>query len=239
MPTPSSSRERWNRDRLGSILARQRELSAAVIEAPRSGRSAARIELARFLMANRLDPEAVGVLSAAALDDPTLTRQRQFLLLQAIALARANRAAEARRVLATDLVAEDPEAVLWRAVLDARGEAMGGGARNLPAREGVDRRLSGRYPGRSAHCDGAGRNRDEGYRSRAVGDDRCRPARTGAGPRGRDRAPQGPRRRGGGAARRRPRSLPQAHRDGGAPGRSRSHLALGDARARRGRDAAR
>ena len=96
---PVLERERWNRDRLGSILARQRELSAAVIEAPRSGRSAARIELARFLMANRLDPEAVGVLSAAALDDPTLARQRQFLLLQAIALARANRAAEARRVL--------------------------------------------------------------------------------------------------------------------------------------------
>ncbi|MFL5004835.1 MAG: hypothetical protein ACJ8DK_05770 [Microvirga sp.] len=119
---PVLDRERWNRDRLGSVLARQRELSAAVIEAPRSGRSAARIELARFLMANRLDPEAVGVLSTAALDDPTLTRQRQFLLLQAIALARANRAAEARRVLATDLVAEDPEAVLWRAVLDARAK---------------------------------------------------------------------------------------------------------------------
>ena len=124
MPDADSvlDRERWNRDRLGSVLARQRELSAAVIEAPRSGRSAARIELARFLMANRLDPEAVGVLSAAALDDPTLTRQRQFLLLQAIALARANRAAEARRVLATDVVAEDPEAVLWRAALDARAK---------------------------------------------------------------------------------------------------------------------
>src|SRR3954447_41594 len=118
---PVLDRERWSRDRLGSVLARQRELSAAVIEAPRSGRSAARIELARFLMANRLDPEAVGVLSAAALDDPTLARQRQFLLLQAIALARANRA-EARRVLASDLVAEDPEAVLWRAVLDARAK---------------------------------------------------------------------------------------------------------------------
>ena len=119
------------------------------------------------------------------------------------------------------------------------GEAMGGGARNLPAGEGVDRRLSRRYPGRSADCDGAGRNRDDGYRSRALGGHHCRPARTGAGPRGRDRAPQGPRRRGRGPARRRPRSLPQAHRDGGAPGRSRGHLALGDARARRGRDAAR
>ena len=46
---------------------------------------------------------------------------------------------------------------------------MGDGARNLPAREGVDRCLSRRYPGGSAHRDGAGRNRDEGYRSRAVG----------------------------------------------------------------------
>jgi tetratricopeptide (TPR) repeat protein len=117
---PVLHRDRLARDRLGSVLARQRELMDAVAEAPRSGRSAARIDLARFLVANRLDFEAVGVLQAAAAEDPTLVRQRPFLLLQGIALARMHRVAEARRVLATDLVAEDPEAVLWRALLDAR-----------------------------------------------------------------------------------------------------------------------
>jgi tetratricopeptide (TPR) repeat protein len=80
------------------------------------------MDLARFLVANRLDFEAVGVLQAAAAEDPTLVRQRPFLLLQGIALARMNRAADARRVLATDVIAEDPEAVLWRAVLDARAK---------------------------------------------------------------------------------------------------------------------
>ncbi|HEX8166604.1 MAG TPA: hypothetical protein VF601_12555 [Beijerinckiaceae bacterium] len=117
---PVLHRDRWARDQLGSPLAHQRELMDAVVQAPRSGRSAARLDLARFLVANRLDFEAVGVLQAAAAEDPALARQRHFLLLQGIALARMNRAADARRVLATDLVAEDAEAVLWRGLLDAR-----------------------------------------------------------------------------------------------------------------------
>lgn len=119
---PVVQRDRWAADQLGSVRERQRELTGAIVQAPRSGRSGARIELARLLLANRLDFEASGVLSVAAAEDPSLLRQRHFLLLQGIALLRMGRGAEARRVLATDIVAEDPEAVLWRALLDARAK---------------------------------------------------------------------------------------------------------------------
>lgn len=118
---PVVQRDRWAADQLGSLRERQRELTAAILQASHSERSGARIELARLLLANRLDFEASGVLSLASAEDPSLLRQRQFLLLQGIALVRMGRSAEARRALATDLVAEDPEAVLWRALLDGRG----------------------------------------------------------------------------------------------------------------------
>jgi hypothetical protein len=119
---PVIHRDRWAGDQLGWTLERQRDLMSAVVQAPRSGRSGARIDLARFLMANRLDFEASGVLAVAAAEDPALLRQRQFLLLQGLALLRMNRLGEARRLFATDLVAEDTEAVLWRALLDARAK---------------------------------------------------------------------------------------------------------------------
>ena len=119
-------RDRWAGDQLGWTLERQRDLMSAVVQAPRAGRSGARMDLARFLMANRLDVEASGVLAVAAAEDPALLRQRQFLLLQGLALLRMNCNAEARRLFATDLVAEDPEAVLWRALLDARAKRWSG-----------------------------------------------------------------------------------------------------------------
>jgi tetratricopeptide (TPR) repeat protein len=119
---PVIQRDRWMGDQLGWTLERQRDLMNAVAQAPRSGRSGARIDLARFLMANQLYFEASGVLAVAAGEDSALLRQRQFLLLQGLALLRMNRAAEARRAFATDLIAEDPEAVLWRALLDARAK---------------------------------------------------------------------------------------------------------------------
>ena len=177
---PVLDRERWSRDRLGSVLARQRELSAAVIEAPRSGRSAARIELARFLMANRLDPEAVGVLLAAALDDPTLRGDGRSSP-QGIANMRMGRLAEAQKYLPScdRPRREDPEAVLWRAALDAVRSEMGGGTYRPSARVAA---RSENYPddcrGLSC-CHARGPPSRRGIRlcgSRAI---RLRPSRTG------------------------------------------------------------
>jgi tetratricopeptide (TPR) repeat protein len=98
----------------------ERALTQAAAEAPPAGRGQARMNLARFLLANGLDHEAAGILTVAAAEDPALPAQRAFTLLQGIAQARARRDAVARRLLAQDTVSQDPEAVLWRAYLDAR-----------------------------------------------------------------------------------------------------------------------
>jgi tetratricopeptide (TPR) repeat protein len=120
LPDLALTRERWQQDRLGAVRERGRALMQQAAEAPRSGRGEARLDLARFLIANGLDHEAAGVLSVAGDDDPALARQRPLLLLQGIAWARMGREAEAKRALASDVIAEDFEALLWRALLDTR-----------------------------------------------------------------------------------------------------------------------
>jgi tetratricopeptide (TPR) repeat protein len=112
---------RWRADRTGAVQARQRELLDVAAGAARSDRGAARLALARFLLANQLHHEAIGVLQHAAGDDPALATGRAFGLLQAAAAVSLRRAADARPILNRPDLAEDPEALLWRALLDAQG----------------------------------------------------------------------------------------------------------------------
>lgn len=119
-PEAAIQRERWTHHQAGDVLVRTRELMQAVAQSPRSGQSAARLELARFLVANRLNHEAGGVLAFAVQEDAALARQRPVVLLQAVVAARTHRDSDARRLLTGTGIAEDPEAILWRAVLDGR-----------------------------------------------------------------------------------------------------------------------
>ena len=114
------TREQWLEDREGPVRERVRRLAAAAAEAPVATRTEARIALARSLLANGLEREAVGVLAAAEADDPPIAANRGFGLLRGIVLARLRRDAEARTVLAGPMVGEAPEAVLWTALLDVR-----------------------------------------------------------------------------------------------------------------------
>ena len=112
-------RDPWRQAQLGDVLARYRELLHRAAEAPRSERAAARVDLAMFLLANRLDPEAETVLSHAAQEDPLLQHNRRFNLLRGVAALRMGRIAEAEKALASPILAEDAEGVLWRASLDS------------------------------------------------------------------------------------------------------------------------
>lgn len=113
-------REGWQEDQSGSVLDRYRALVAAAAGAPRSGQAEARFRLARFALANGLASEAAGLLGLAGAEDPLFARRRASVLLSGIAALRAGRPAEARALLAQEALAEDPEAVLWRAALAAR-----------------------------------------------------------------------------------------------------------------------
>jgi tetratricopeptide (TPR) repeat protein len=112
-------RDPWLTRQLGDVQERYRELLHAAGNAPRSGRAAARMDLAHFLLANQLNHEADSVLAHAVQEDPYLQHQRRFNLLQGVALLRMGRLPEARKALSATALADDPEGILWRASLDA------------------------------------------------------------------------------------------------------------------------
>ncbi|MGY2049293.1 hypothetical protein [Methylobacterium sp. JK268] len=119
--------DRWRADRSGDVRARIREAERAAATADRAGRAPARLDLARLYLANGLDAEASGVLAFAAKEDPVLAIDRTARILSAIAATRMRRDSRAAEFLGGDVkLARDPEARLWRALLDARARRIAG-----------------------------------------------------------------------------------------------------------------
>ncbi|MEH3117355.1 MAG: hypothetical protein PGN25_07040 [Methylorubrum populi] len=112
-------RDAWERAQRGDVRTVLREGFVAAVEAHRRDRGAARLGLAKALMANDLDVEALGALTAAAAEDVVIDGDRQTALMRGILLARIGRAEEARKVLGDERLATNPEARLWRGFADA------------------------------------------------------------------------------------------------------------------------
>ncbi|KQO92521.1 hypothetical protein [Methylorubrum extorquens] len=112
-------RDAWERAQRGDVRATLREGLAAAVEAHRRDRGGARLGLARAMMANDLDVEALGALTAAAAEDVVIDGDRQTALMRGILLARIGRAEEARKLLSDERLATNPEARLWRGYADA------------------------------------------------------------------------------------------------------------------------
>jgi hypothetical protein len=112
--------DQWEGDVTGDVMARYRNLVAAVSEAPRTAKVALRLDIAHLLLANGLAMEAMGVMAMTSADDPIFARRRETLLLSGIAAARAHRPVQARRFLTDETLGADPEAALWRALLDGQ-----------------------------------------------------------------------------------------------------------------------
>ncbi len=112
-------REAWAVARRGDVGAMLRETYAAAAAAPHSGRGAARLALAKALMANGLDVEALGVLAVASAEDPVVDGEAQTGLMRGIVTARIGRYDEAEKILAAERFARNPEARLWRGYVAA------------------------------------------------------------------------------------------------------------------------
>jgi hypothetical protein len=119
---PLITREGWEERRRGPTQERERVLIAEVLEAPPSGRMGARIEVAKFLIANELAPEGNAVLNFVRNEDPAAEDDAHFILLRAIAAIEMRRYAEARALLSAPAFNNDPEAHLWHAYLAALEE---------------------------------------------------------------------------------------------------------------------
>ncbi|APX84183.1 hypothetical protein BV511_05295 [Methylorubrum extorquens] len=112
-------RDAWERAQRGDVRATLREGLAAAVDAHRRDRGGARLGLARAMMANDLDVEALGALTSAAAEDVVIDGDRQTALMRGILLARIGRAEEARKLLSDERLATNPEARLWRGYADA------------------------------------------------------------------------------------------------------------------------
>ncbi|MHC2090269.1 hypothetical protein [Methylobacterium sp. CM6244] len=109
----------WDAARSGNIGENLRQQLNDVVDAPRPARGPLRLILARGMLANGLDVEALGVLQVAASEDPVLAGQRELAILTAVANIQMARYADARKALENEFLRADPEARLWKGYLDA------------------------------------------------------------------------------------------------------------------------
>lgn len=129
----------WNADRHGSIRDAGQGLLRAAAEAPRRGRTPARLRLAEFYLANGMAEEARGVLAAIGRDDTIAAGSRELAFLNGLAAAIRGMVDQASKYLSHPGLMMEPDAMLWRAYLDTRqrrhGPALAGFRQSLAALE--------------------------------------------------------------------------------------------------------
>lgn len=112
----------WAEDRAGDIRKREHQLITAAAEAPRVTRSAARLRLVKYYLANALYSEADAVLSVLMADDPKAPGDKRVNYYKAFAAAMMGRTVEATRRLSEPQLATEPEGRLLMGYVETRGQ---------------------------------------------------------------------------------------------------------------------
>lgn len=110
----------WNEDRSGDVRRAENQHLVHAAEAPRVTRSAARLRLARFYMANALYPEADAVLKVLMADDPKAVASKQVNYYRAFVAAMAGRTVEATHLLSDAPLSTEGEAQLLMGYVQAK-----------------------------------------------------------------------------------------------------------------------
>lgn len=110
----------WREAGRGDVRSRANALLLAAAEAPKKDLSEARLKLAAFHLANGGVTEASGILKVVEQDDATAASHKPVQLLRAIAAIWRHDGKEAVRLLSDNNIALEPEAMLWRGMLDAQ-----------------------------------------------------------------------------------------------------------------------
>jgi hypothetical protein len=106
----------WGFDAQSKFVSRQDELIRAVAEAPDRKRMAARLDVARFYLAQNLFGEAKGALDVAVADDHQEAELPAALVMRAVADIMLGHAATALKELSNPAIHDDYDAPLWRAM---------------------------------------------------------------------------------------------------------------------------
>jgi tetratricopeptide (TPR) repeat protein len=110
----------WGFDRQADFVERQSLLLRMAAEATEARRNAARLDLARFYLAQGLDAEAKAVLDVVLSKDRPTAEDVPTLVLRGVADIRMERPDEALKDLSHPLVGNQYDAPLWRATAHAQ-----------------------------------------------------------------------------------------------------------------------
>lgn len=106
--------EKWARANEGPFRRVRSKLERASAVAPKSLKNAARLELARFFLANHFDAETLGVLNLMQSTDPLLDGDPAFRAMRGVANLGMYRPKEALADLSVPALQIDANAALWR-----------------------------------------------------------------------------------------------------------------------------
>jgi len=109
----------WAKPGNGSFLLTQRQLVSAAAQLNSISANPARLTLARFYVANEFGAEALGVIGLIQGHDPGLQSDRQLLILRAASNYMMGRYRDAKNDLAGAQFDNDPNAALWRGLMEA------------------------------------------------------------------------------------------------------------------------
>ncbi len=110
----------WGRASGGSFLATERELTQVVAHSSPQKASTARLNLARFYLANGFGAETVGLLNLLQSHDPALAGDAQLVTMRAVAEYMMGRYHDAHNDLGGPAFDADRHAALWRGLIEAR-----------------------------------------------------------------------------------------------------------------------
>lgn len=109
---------RWGRPTAGSFLATERALRARAAKVGALSASAARIDLARFYLANDFGAEALGLLNMMQSGNAVMQNSTQLQLMRAAANYQMGRYRDAHNAIADAAFDSDRHAALWRGLID-------------------------------------------------------------------------------------------------------------------------
>jgi hypothetical protein len=112
----------WGQASGGSFLATERKLTQVAVQSNPQEAAAARLNLARFYLANGFAAEALGLLNLMQAKDPALAGDTQLTTMRAVAEYMMGRYREARSDLAGPGFDADRHAALWRGLIEAAME---------------------------------------------------------------------------------------------------------------------
>ena len=113
----------WRENKEGNFNERADALIRAVGEAAAAGaeqRTAAQVDLARFYMARRMYPEAVGVLNLALADAKAGAEDPAALIVHSLACILMGRTERGLKDLASPVIGSNYDSQLWKAMASAR-----------------------------------------------------------------------------------------------------------------------